>query len=116
MKKISITIALLSLFSYSKAQTNDSKTSEPALSALEKPHEKNNAVRIKVTEVYGSNSSAQVKKSDYNNWEPEILKELNIDYIPNNFPLYQSTMTDIEYKAIITNWAKENPTYLKQPK
>jgi hypothetical protein len=115
MKRISITIALLSLYSLSKAQTSDSKTSDPALNALEKPHGKNDAVRIKVTEVY-STSSAEVQKSDYNNWESEILKELNIDYIPKDFPIYQSTMTDLEYKSIITTWAKENPSYLKQPK
>ena len=115
MKKISLTLSLLSLFSISKAQNKDLVISDPALNALEKPHGANNSIKTKVSEPYNV-TATNSKKSDYNNWEFEILKELNIDYIPKDFPIYQSTMTDDEYKAIITNWAKENPTYLKQPK
>lgn len=115
MRKISITVALLSLFSLSKAQTSSTQTSDPALNALEKPRGSNSFVKTKVTEGYRA-SSNENKKSDYNNWEAEILKELNVDYIPQSFPIYKLTMTNEEYKSVINNWAKENPTYLKQPK
>ncbi len=115
MRKISITVALLSLFSLSKAQTNTTQPSDPALNALEKPRGTNNFVKIKVTESYNT-TGTENQKSDYNNWEIEILKGLNTDYIPKDFPIYNSSMTSEEYKSLINTWAQENPSYLKQPK
>lgn len=115
MRKKLFTVTLLSLFGFIKAQTNSSQSSDPALNALEKPHGSNSFVKTKVSEGYNI-SGVEKQKSDYNNWEVEILKRLNIDYIPKSFPIYNSGMTNEEYKSLINTWAQENPTYLKQPK
>lgn len=115
MRKNLFTIALLSLFGFGKAQTNTSQSPNPALNTLEKPHGSNHFVKTKVSEGYNV-SGTEKQKTDYNNWESEILKELTIDYIPNTFPIYKTTMTDEEYKSLINSWAKENPSLLKQPK
>lgn len=115
MRKKLFTIALLSLFNFCKAQTNSSNTPAPILNTLEKPHGPGGFIKTQVSEGY--NVSGNVKqKSDYNNWESEILKELSIDYIPKSFPVYKATMTDEEYKSLINNWVLENPSLLKQPK
>lgn len=115
MRKKLFTVTLLSLFGFIKAQTNSSQSSDSALNALEKPHGSNSFVKTKVSEGYNI-SGVEKQKSDYNNWESEILKELVIDYIPNSFPIYKATMTNEDYKSLINSWAKENPSLLKQPK
>lgn len=115
MRKKLFTVTLLSLFGFIKAQTNSSQSSDSALNALEKPHGSNSFVKIKVTESYNT-TGTENQKSDYNDWEVEILKALNIDYIPKSFPIYKSSMTNEEYKSLINTWAQENPSYLKQPK
>ncbi|MBI3519968.1 MAG: hypothetical protein HY062_11500 [Bacteroidetes bacterium] len=94
---------------------NEKTQSDSKYFYLEKPQGANKAIKTTITQS-DYNTPVNVVKSDYNNWENEILSVLTIDYIPKDFPLYKPTMTDDQYKAIIEDWARQNISYFKQPK
>lgn len=65
------------------------------------------------TKAHSENAVVAITKSNYNNWERQILDALIVNEIPKEFPKYTSDLTDEQYKANIISWANKNPQYFK---
>jgi len=55
-----------------------------------------------------------VQDNKYNHQEKEILKKLNTDAIPAEFPVYKPEYTNEQYTAIMNAWYTSNPALLKK--
>lgn len=94
-----------SLISQNNTVSLSDVTSENLKKALVKNNIKTNAKSL--------NTSVAEVKSNYNNWERQILDAMIVAEIPKEFPIYTSGLTDEQYKANIISWANKNPQYFK---
>lgn len=109
MLKFTSILFLILWSSALKSQNNIASSTEVTSENLRKTLIKNSVK----TKTQAENQIVTTTKSNYNNWERQILDAMVVTEIPKEFPLFTTDLTDEQYKANIISWANKNPQYFK---